>query len=231
MNVFADNPWFKALPPAEAEALLAATTPRHLAAGEFLYQQGDAVNASTGGFFGLVSGLLKLCVLHPDGNEAILTIIEPGNWIGEVAVLEGAPRTNTAIAAIDTDVLVVSPDKFSQLMQRPAFSQAVARLLAMRVRLASGLVGDSVLQSTHERIVRRLVLLAHGDMTESTELRSVISTSQDTLAMMLGISRPTLSKELQVLVKQGAIAVRYGRIEILDMALLQQSAQVSSRKA
>ncbi|MEJ8849340.1 Crp/Fnr family transcriptional regulator [Variovorax rhizosphaerae] len=221
MNVFAENPWFKALPPAEAEALLAAATPRHLAAGEFLFQQGDPVDSPTGGFFGLASGLLKLCILHPDGNEAILTIIEPGNWIGELAVIEGAPRGNTAIAVLDTDVLVVSPDKFNLLMQRPAFSHAVAVLLAARLRLASGLMGDSGLQSTHERIVRRLVLLARGDMTESTEQRSVISTSQDTLAMMIGISRPTLNKELQVLVKQGAIAVRYGRIEILDMEMLQ----------
>ena len=58
-------------------------------------------------------------------------------------------------------------------------------------------------------------------MTESIEQRSVITTSQDTLAMMLGISRPTLNKELQSLVKLGAIALGYGRIEILDMELLQ----------
>jgi len=230
MNVFAENPWFKALPPAEAEALLAATHPRHLAAGEFLFRQGDAVQSSTGAFFGMVGGLLKMCILHADGNEAILTIIEPGNWIGEVAVLEGAPRGHSAIAVVDSDVLAVSADRFNLLMQRPAFSQAIAVQMASRLRLASGLVGDSALQSTQERIVRRLILLAHGDFTESAEQRSVITTSQDTLAMMLGISRPTLNKELQVLVKLGAIALSYGRIEILDMKLLQQSGQVAPRK-
>ena len=89
MNVFAENPWFKALPSGEAEALLAVATPRHLAAGEILFQQGEAASSPTGGFFGVVSGLLKLSILHADGNEAILTIIEPGNWIGEVVWIEG----------------------------------------------------------------------------------------------------------------------------------------------
>ncbi|WP_218511519.1 Crp/Fnr family transcriptional regulator [Variovorax sp. dw_308] len=230
MNVFDENPWFKALPEEEAEALLAAASARHLAAGEFLFRQGDTAMAPTGAFFGVASGLIKLSILHPDGNEAILTIIEPGNWIGEVAVLEGAPRAHTAIAVGDTDVLAVSADKFGQLMQRPVFSHAIAVQVATRLRLAYGLMGDSALQSTLERIVRRLVLLAHGDVTDSIEERSVITASQDTLAMMLGISRPTLNKELQVLVKRGAIALRYGRIEILDMQLLQESGQVVPRK-
>jgi CRP-like cAMP-binding protein len=88
------------------------------------------------------------------------------------------------------------------------------------LRLAYGLLADSALQSTRERVRRRLVLLAHGDVTQSRSGRSSVTTSQDNLAMMLGISRPTLNKELQALAKLGAITLRYGRIEIRDMQLL-----------
>jgi CRP-like cAMP-binding protein len=69
-------------------------------------------------------------------------------------------------------------------------------------------------------VARRIASLAHGDVSQSAEGRASISTSQDALAMMLGISRQTLSKELQALVKLGAIRLRYGHIEIQDMALL-----------
>lgn len=226
MQVFADNPWFRSLPRTEADALLAAATPIRLAQGAALFRQGDMFNGSSAGaaFFGLASGLLKLSILHPDGSEAILTLIEPGNWFGEVSVLDRLPRAHSAIALSDSALLAVSVEKFNALMQRSTFAQAIATMLAIRLRLAYGLMGDSALQSTRERVGRRLALLAHGDITQSASGRDSVSTSQENLAMMLGISRPTLNKELQALARLGAISLRYGRIEILDMQLLQGEA-------
>ncbi|KAA1011462.1 Crp/Fnr family transcriptional regulator [Paraburkholderia panacisoli] len=224
-RTFAENPWFQSLPPAEVDALLSAATPRQLTQGEFLYRQGDIIGASQAAFFGVACGLLKLCILHPDGNEAILTITEPGNWVGEVALLDRMRRAHTAIAPVDTELLTVTAGKFNELMQRAPFAHAIAKLVAGRLRMTYGLMSDSALQSKQERVARRLLLLARGDMTESADERCIITTSQDTLAMMLNISRPTLNKELQALVKLGAIALRYGHIEIRDMPLLQQKGQ------
>ncbi|WP_218511211.1 Crp/Fnr family transcriptional regulator [Variovorax sp. dw_308] len=225
MNVFAENPWFQRLPPAEADALLCAATPKQLSQGELLYRQGDMIGPSQAAFFGVVRGMLKLCILHPDGNEAILTITEPGNWVGEVALLDGMRRANTAIAPVETELLAVSARKFDELMQRASFAHAIARLVAGRLRMTYGLMSDSALHSTQERVARRLLLLARGDMTESGDPRNIITTSQETLAMMLSISRPTLNRELQALVKLGAIALRYGHIEIRNPALLQQEGE------
>jgi len=81
-------------------------------------------------------------------------------------------------------------------------------------------LAGQALQTTRERAARRLVMLSHGDITQSASGRMHIATSQDNLAMMLGVSRPTLSKELQSLAREGAIALRYGRIEIVDMQRL-----------
>lgn len=145
----------------------------------------------------------------------------PPAWFGEVSLLDRLPRAHSAIALADSALLSVSVEKFDALMQRSAFAQAIAALLAARLRLAYGLMGDSALQGTRERIGRRLALLAHGDVTQSASSRDSVSTSQENLAMMLGISRPTLNKELQALARLGAISLRYGRIEILDMQLLQ----------
>lgn len=81
-------------------------------------------------------------------------------------------------------------------------------------------LGNAALQGTRQRVARSIALLAHSDVSQSAEGRANISTSREALAMMLGISRPTLSKELQALVNLGAIRLRSGHIEIQDMSPL-----------
>ena len=189
MQVFFTNPWFQSLPQQAAEALLKAATTVPVAAGAFLFRQGDPVDAGT-------------------------------NWFGGVSTLDQQPRGHCAIALEDAEVLAVSAERFEALMRDAAFAAAIARLVAMRLRLAYGSLASAALQGTRVRVARRIAMLAHGDVSQSAQGRATINTSQDALAMMLGISRQTLSKELQALVKLGAIRLRYGHIEIQDMPLL-----------
>ncbi|KVT53815.1 Crp/Fnr family transcriptional regulator [Burkholderia ubonensis] len=220
MRVFLDNPWFSSLPGAEADALLNAATSLRLARGKFLFRQGDRFNASRDAFWGIASGMIKFCVNHQNGSEAILTIFEPGIWFGETALLCRGPRPATAVALTDCELLAVSAARFDTLMEGGAFARAIAALEAKRLELTFGSLADIALQSTRERIARRLVRLAHGDVAQSNAGRRVVDICQDSIAMMLGISRTTLNKELRGLAKIGAIELRYGRIEIKDPALL-----------
>lgn len=220
MKVFFDNPWFGSLDRTDADALLAAARSRHFVQGEVCFRQGDTFSESRDGFFGIATGSIKFSVLHPDGNEAILTIIEAGNWFGEVMLLDRHPRTTTLVALEDTELLVVSAHVFNAMMQRNTFAQAIAALEARRLRAVFGVLADIALRSTRTRVARRLVLLAHGDVTQSSSGRRTISASQDNIAMMLSVSRTTLSKELQALAKMGAIELRYGHIEVKDMEFL-----------
>jgi len=229
MEAFTGNTWFKSLPEADAQQLLASAQPRQLAKGEFLLHQGDAYGSASSAFFGIAEGLVKLSVFHPDGNEAVLTLMEAGNWLGEVSLLTQRAQAHNVIAVADSTVLVVTAERFDALMEHPAFARSIARLESERLRLAYGLMADSTLPSTGQRVARRLVLLAHGDVTLANSERDSITTSQDTLAMMLGISRPTLSKELGTLARLGAVALRYGRIEVKDMALLIECAGKSAK--
>lgn len=221
MPAFPDNPWFSSLPPAQREALLAAAQPLRLAAGKVLYRQGDMPGPATAAFFGVRSGTLKLSILHSDGKEGILAVVEPGNWIGEVALLDNTlRRAHTATALEDSELAAVNASAFEDLMTDRVFARAIAKLVAARLRMAYEALAGQALQTTRERAARRLVMLSHGDITQSASGRMHIATSQDNLAMMLGVSRPTLSKELQSLAREGAIALRYGRIEIVDMQRL-----------
>jgi len=82
-------------------------------------------------------GSLKLSVLHSDGKEGILALIEPGNWIGEVALLDNTQcRAHTATALEDCTLLAVTAEAFETLMQHADFAAAIARLVAGRLRMA-----------------------------------------------------------------------------------------------
>lgn len=220
MQVFFDNPWFASLPAEDAQALLDAGRILKLARGACIFRQGEVPADSAGTFFGVASGVVRLSMLHAGGNETILAIMEPGNWFGFTSQLNGLPRSHSTIAHTDVELLAVSAPAFQNLMQRLGFAQGMVRLLAGRLRLAYGMTADQALSSTRERVARRLAFLVNGDMALSTSRSNIIDTSQDTLAMMLGITRPTLNKELQWLASRGAIALHYGRIEIKDLQLL-----------
>jgi CRP-like cAMP-binding protein len=219
MNV---NPWFAGLPLAERRALLGEAERVRLAPGEMLFRQGDAVPAGQGAFYGVVSGGIKASSLREDGKEAILVVLEAGNWFGEISLIDRQPRTHDATAVGDTELLALSGEAFDRMLRRPAFAMAVCRMLATRVRSLYGMVEDATLRSTRARVARRLLLLARGDATQAREPRPVVPVSQEALAMMLGVSRQTLSKELQAMTKAGAVVLGYGRIEIASVARLEE---------
>lgn len=221
------NPWFGSLPPAEREAVLAACERVALQPGEMLFRQGDAVPAGQGAFYGLAQGQLKISSLRDDGREAILAVLEPGNWFGEISLIDGQPRTHDATAVGAVQVLALPAPAFRAAMQRPAFAQGICRLLASRTRALSGLVEDASLRSIRARVARRLLLLARGDATLAQEARPTVPVSQEALAMMLGITRQTLSKELKSLAADGAIELGYGCVQIVSLARLQRACAAS----
>ena len=216
------NGWFGQLPPADRRAVLAASELQRLAAGEMLFRQGDEVPTGSGCFYGVVSGGIKASSLRADGKEAILVVLEAGNWFGEISLIDGQPRTHDATGVGEAELLALPRDAFDTLMKRPGFALAVCQLLAGRVRGLYGLVEDATLRSTRARVARRLLLLARGGASMERTPRPVVPVSQEALAMMLGISRQTLSKELQGLVQAGAVVLGYGKIEIASAGELER---------
>lgn len=222
LQVLQVNPWFAALPAAERRALVGACERQSLAAGAMLFRQGDGVREGQGAFYAVLRGHIKASSLREDGKEAILAVLEAGNWFGEISLIDGQPRTHDATALGEAEVLALQRPAFDRLMGRPAFAQAVCRLLAGRVRSLYGMVEDATLRSTRARVARRLLLLARGDATQAREPRPVVPVAQEALAMMLGVSRQTLSKELQGLAREGAIELGYGRIAIASLDRLER---------
>lgn len=216
------NPWFSSLPRVQRDALLGAAELTHLRRGATVFRQGDSVRSAGSGLYGLAAGMVKISTLRQDGREAILTVLEPGNWFGEISLIDGSARTHDATALSTLDLLVVPPQVFAHLMSDVVFANAMAALLAARVRGLYALMEDATLRGLRARVARRLIVLARGDVTQSAEPRGRVVIPQDALAMMLGVTRQTLSRELNALAQAGTISIGYRSIEILSFEALER---------
>lgn len=214
------NPWFAGLSPGVRQALVQASHRQRLHAGEYVFRQGDR----GAHFLTLLHGGLKASTLREDGKEAILAVLEPGHWFGEASMLDGLPRTHDVMATRDSELLGIDQPSFDQLMLDNGFARAVCVLQAQHTRLVYRLLEDAMLRSTRARIVSRLEQLARGDVSIDGAQRQVVRITQDDLAMMLGISRQTLSLELRELVAAGALELGYRQMRILSRDKLRELA-------
>ena len=210
------NPWFGSLALRERKIMLNESELIRVRPGEMLFRQGDP----PGNLYAVVTGNIKMSTVNADGKEAILAVLESGNWFGEMSLIDNEPRSHDATAVGEVELLVLPRPAFNLLMKSHVFALTIARLMAARMRMLYGLVEDATMRSTRARIAQRLLLLAKGDATMSAKLRPRLLVSQESLAMMLGITRQTLSKELKVLVEQQAIHLGYAYIEVVSESKL-----------
>ncbi|MCP3728086.1 Crp/Fnr family transcriptional regulator [Paraburkholderia sp. CNPSo 3272] len=210
------NGWFASLPLAEQQNLVVNSTLIRIDMCEPLFRRGDAPD----GFYGVVDGRLKASNVRSDGKEAILAILEAGNWFAQMSAVTGWPYAHDILALEPAQVLRFPLEAFNASMERAVFAKAIATLVCQHTSLLYQMIEDATLHSTRTRIARRLMRLARGDATLAPENRADIPVSQDTLAMMLGISRQTLALELKEMAAQGAIALRYAHVEIVSMDIL-----------
>ena len=207
---FSTDPWFGGLDPLIRRLMLEAATPLRLEPGAFAFRQGDPAD----GMLGVVCGMLKASTLRPDGKEAILAVVEPGNWFGEPSSVDHEPRRHDVVAMLPCTLLHIGRRELDELLRQEGMAIALLRLTSMHLRSAFDLIEDTTLRSTRARVARRLNRLACGDVALGATPRQAITITQENLAMMLGLTRQTLALELKALSAAGAISIRYGRIEI-----------------
>jgi CRP/FNR family transcriptional regulator, cyclic AMP receptor protein len=223
-KVVSRNRWFASLTAAQQTALLAVTKRVVLRDGQLLVAQGQSVRKRRDGMFLLVSGSVKLCSSSTLGKEAVLGFVQPGQWFGELALLDGLQRERDIRSVGVSEVLIVESEAFAELMKDPQFARRVGDLMTARARMLLSLVEDFTLRSARARTARRLVLLAYDDDTRSTHARKELGISHDALASMLGMTRQTLASQLKGLAEVGAIAQGYSRIFISSMVVLMAEA-------
>ena len=214
-----DGHWFGALPGALQEALLAAAQVQRLDAGQRLFRRGDPPS----GLYAVVEGAMRIGAVNQDGKEALLTLVEPPYWFGEISLFDGQPRTHDAFAEGPCTLLLVPQAALLALLERqPQYWRDFALLMSHKLRLAFIALEQMSLLPTAPRLARRLLLIAEN--YGEGEPRRVIHLAQEQLALMLAISRQTTNQILKELEAQGVLRLTYGEIEILDLDRLRQAA-------
>jgi CRP/FNR family transcriptional regulator, cyclic AMP receptor protein len=219
------NRWFAGLPASLQTTLLASCRSMQLKEGQLFCAQGQNLRKRHDGFAVLVQGLIKVASTSTDGREAILGFVRPGQWFGELAVIDGAGRERDFFCVEACQLLVVETEQLQLLLQDPLATTHITRLLASRTRALLSLVEDFSLRNTLARTARRLVMLAYDDEPQSGAHRQSLDVSQDALASMLGVTRQSVASQLRQLSAHGAIEQAYGRVVISSMvALMAQAA-------
>ena len=216
-TLLARNRLFRGLSAATVQQICGLAVRRVYEDGAIVFSQGDPGDA----LYGVVTGQVRISASTRDGREMFLNIMEPGDTFGEIALLDGNPRTATATATAKSELLIIPRAQFLALLQRePTLAIHLLELLCQRIRWTSGWVEDSALLTMPTRLVRRLLSLAklHGRPVQKGILLVI---SQEELGRFLGLSRQAVNQYLQEWRAQGWVAVGRGKVTILDEAALQ----------
>lgn len=212
--------WFSALPAALQDALLDAAQVQQLEPGQVLFRRGD----KPCGLYAVVEGGMRIGAVSANGKEALLTLVEPPYWFGEISLFDGQPRTHDAFAEGASILLRVPQTRLQTLLeQQPRYWRDFALLMSQKLRLAFIALEEMSLLPAAPRLARRLLLIAEN--YGEGETRRVLHLPQEQLALMLAISRQTTNQILKDLEARGIVRLTYGEIEILDLHGLHQVAQ------
>lgn len=195
------------------DRLLSMTVSRKLTKNETLFVKGDPGDS----FFGVREGKIKIVTTSPSGKEVTLNIIEEGQFFGEIALLDGMDRTADAVAMEKTELMVIQRRDFIPFLEKhPKLCIQVMQLLCKRVRITSEMVEDAAFLPLDGRLAKRLLNLAelYGEEQDSGGVLIGLNLPQQELARMMGTSRESVNKQLQVWRAEGWIELARGRVTV-----------------
>jgi CRP/FNR family cyclic AMP-dependent transcriptional regulator len=206
------NVLFRDLPETAIDKIAGLATIRSYSKGTLVFSQGDPGDA----FFGVASGAVRISAISPEGEEIYLRVFEPGDTFGEIAVLDGQPRTASASTTKAAELVIIQREHFLDLLGRePKVAIHLLKLISERLRWTSALVEDAAFLEVPARLAKRLLSLASEQGAETTTGIEV-KLSQEELAHYLSVSRQIVNQHLQIWRKQGWVDLARGRIIIVD---------------
>ena len=212
---------FDVLPVENRDQLLAEMRRRRFKRGEVVFHEGDP-----GDTLHLIEkGHVAIRATTPLGDVATFAVLGPGEVFGDQALLTAsAKRTASAVALEAAETRSLTRDGFERLRrEEPAADRFLVEVLAGQVRRLSAHLLDALYVPAETRIMRRLVELAES--FAQADGSCVIPLTQDDLASITGVSRPTANRLLKSAESDGVLVVGRARVEILDRAELARKAR------
>lgn len=207
-------PMFTALPAVDQDRVVAIGVERTVRRGQTIFLQGD-VECS---MMAVLRGSVRISAGSADGKEVTLNTIRAGEVFGEIALLDGRPRSADATAIEDCTLLVIERRHFLPFLL--ANQDLVLRMLAVlcqRLRQTSAALGDMVMLDLPARLARLLARLASDHGTPTPEgIRINFKLSQRDIGTRVASSRESVNKQLHVWRDAGWLSLDHGYITLLQ---------------
>jgi len=205
----------------EDEDLLAvfdlAHTVRH-AAKQVLFHEGDEGDC----LYLLVQGRVKVSLMSAEGKEAILSLLEPGQLIGEMALLDGGPRSATVTTMEACEFLVIWRKGFLVFLEHhPKVALALLQALSARLRATNDLVGNLSFLNLPARLARILLNLGqqYGRVTQAGIVIG-LKLSQEELGHLVGASRESVNRQIRLWLETHVLDYDHGTLTLKQSDVL-----------
>lgn len=219
-DILSSIPSFSGLSETQIGEIKQIAVDRHFAKGEIIFFQGDEGN----GFYIIISGMVKIFKVSPEGKEHIMRIVTRGEPFGQVAVYAGRAFPASAQAIAKSHLLFLPRTEFVQLINHnPSLALSMLANLSMRLREFTVHVENLALKEVPGRLAAYLIHLAEEQRNEDDMVSLNISKVQ--LSSLLGTTPETLSRILTQMQGRGLIEVKRRDIRILDHPGLEELAE------
>jgi CRP-like cAMP-binding protein len=211
---------FEHLGAEDLERLSALLQVRRYAKGEVIFHQGDVGTA----LYIVRKGEVAIRLSSSEGKEVILALLGRGEAFGELALLDGEPRSTDAVAREESSLLCLQREDFrSFLQERPQVTMDLLAVLSRMVRRVTQLVHDSAFLDARARLARVLLGLARTQEQPGQSGPVVIPRlTQAELASLCGLTRESANKWLRYYAREGVLTYEGGQLTLLDPVRLRQ---------
>jgi CRP-like cAMP-binding protein len=207
-EIFAQHAFFRGLASAAIDELVARSRIERCRRGKTIFRRASPGTA----MMAVLRGSVKICTVSRGGKEAVLNVIGPGQVFGEIAVLDGGPRTADAVALVDSDILVLDRRDFMPVVRaHPDLAQRLLEVLCGRLRKTSEQLEDAFFLDMPGRLAKAL-LAAQSAVTAGGAVQ--VQLTQRELGEMIGTARESVNKLLHTWQRAGIVALRRGAIAI-----------------
>jgi CRP/FNR family transcriptional regulator, cyclic AMP receptor protein len=200
---------FAGMDPAAADSLRSGSVSRNLSHGAAIFRNGD----DGASLFVVSAGIVRISRTTGAGRGVVFNLVGPGDIFGEVALLDGSPRTADATAVTDCDLIEIDGRAFLTLMRtQPQIAPELLQVLCRSLRRTTEQFEDIVSLDVEVRLAKALLSLAErGALSDGHG----IACTQNDLSLMVGASRETTNRQLRSWAARQWIRLERKRIVVL----------------
>jgi CRP-like cAMP-binding protein len=210
LSLLRNHPLFQDLPASVIEHLGSYMKTRKVPRGATIFVKGDPGT----GLMGVLAGSVKVSVASAEGKDIVLNIFREGEVFGEIALLDGRPRTADATAMSDCELIVIERRDFVPfLSNHPDVTIKFIEILCSRLRRTSEQVQDVTFLNLPTRLAKALLQLTSSDQGGAPGRKVAIT--QREISQMIGRSRESTNKQLRAWVKRGWVRLERGGVSVV----------------